>query len=432
MLRGRVFDSQGRPAPHLPMVAISPESEGHSYSDEAGSFALDSLEPGPSLLFAFEAGRGSALLHLVSPPKEIDLRLDAPRFLAGTIRDGEGRALPGLSIQACPHIKAGPRWVEFFTVGGGKNTRNPAFPRLTRVHTPYDFPFAKTDREGRFSLELPVLLPRIVLEATRSTPLPSGSISFESAYALVATDRPAELAFTPTNSDPYLDLLEEAPESPEEALARMPNWSQRQGAESMLRDAHKRWPEHTGILERLAATSGSLGNHEGARAALDRWLTLRPRDPKPWLWRACNRWALKDLPAAEAAFSEAAFLDPALSHRRAIFRAITGNIAGAKDDRMEARRQASDLPQRALTLADVAILTGDPAAALREIEPFIGVRRFGRYALELRSKAKEALGDFQGALKDVELALVDLPYPDWQKDLEERRDALRRRLSPGT
>ncbi len=415
------------------MLAISPKPDGHStriHSDKAGSFEFNALEPGPLLLFAFEAGRGSVLLQLESPPKEIDIHLDAPRFLAGTIRDGEGHALAALSLRAYPHIKAGPRWVEFCLLEGEKNKPNPLFPRLTQVHAHYDVPSATTDGEGRFSLELPVPLPRIVLSASRETP-GHPDHSSESTYALVATDRPAELVFTPMGAaERYLDLVEEALGDPEEALARVPyEWSLRQRAEPMLRDANERWPEHVGILKRLASTRGSLGNHEGARVALDRWLSLRPGDPKAWLWRAQNRWALKDLAAAEAAFSEAAFLDSALLHRRAIFRALSGNLAGAKEDRAEACRQTSEQPERMLTLAHIAILTGDPAAALREIEPFIGVQRFGRFALELRSKAKEALGDLQGALEDVELALVDPPDTDRRKELEERRDSLRRRLS---
>lgn len=441
-LRGRVLDPDGEPVEDAVVLAVSPKLEGRTYrtsTRRAGHFDFGAVEPGPLILVALREGRGSVLRREENPPADVELRLSPFRRVRGTLRNPDGTPAADTFLMQSFRAQVGRLWVDF--AGGHshesseKNQAGLFLSCVLNVGVYFTLPVTRTDTEGRFTLDVASPDGRTVLHAWRDKGEDRGRRDF---FALVSADRPADLIFTDTgDAARYLDILDVPPESLEEALSRVPEGFNRGEAaitERVLADADRRWPDAPEVLRRLARARSALGNHEGARTVADRLVNQLPRDADTWLARAWNRFRLKDYPAAEAAYTEALVLT---SNRlwilatRALFRARTGNLDGARADRAEAlaRNQGKD-PIISIMLATVEAWVGDSQAALREIESYVNAPYFGHLAWGARAEARQAAGDLKGALEDVERLLADLPdSEDLRKEHEERRDELRRRLS---
>jgi serine/threonine-protein kinase len=174
----------------------------------------------------------------------------------------------------------------------------------------------------------------------------------------------------------------------------------------------------------LALVLMAKGDDGGATAAIERALTLDPRNGRHWSLRALCRVAAQDLTGALSDVESALALnprDPAAFEARGRVHLEQGLAVEARADFLH----AIDATDGVLALEELSprlFALGDSGRALYALDRAVALAPEQPEVLALRANLKARLGDLEGALADTEAALAR--EPNRLDALETRRSVL--------
>jgi tetratricopeptide (TPR) repeat protein len=106
---------------------------------------------------------------------------------------------------------------------------------------------------------------------------------------------------------------------------------------------------------------------------------------------------------------------------RGELRRITGDFIGAQADYAQVERLDPRHPRLALCRAALSLDTGDPADARLRLDQALAANPVDAEALELRARARVALGERRGAIADLDAAIAQRQHPSPDLYLERAR-----------
>lgn len=143
----------------------------------------------------------------------------------------------------------------------------------------------------------------------------------------------------------------------------------------------------------------AAGNYQNAIADFDQALQLNPDDAQVYLNRGYTRLQLGDNWGSREDFDQALKIDPVSA------KAFLSQIAYTLNDEQDAfENDNQQLIQGLMLQGDVCYQSGDYQAALKAFDHALTLNPNDAEAYNRRSTVRSALGDYQGAIEDLEKA----------------------------